>query len=222
MTLNIAHSEFPEQKGGMMICGYEWGGGDEEASETDSSINEAAICTFANKDLRYGTAAARWHYDNQIKKWFALWGRALDRENPGAFEKSIVQTNWCDTQKPRMNGDYSSLWQDAQIANFLFHIAHFRPRLLLLMGSKLIEALQAPTTLERFEAIMGKRASNYESKQKDFDGRRFKISFQDFERCKVVCFPHPSASRGLSDAYIALFADDMRGLLHDCERRFKV
>lgn len=214
MSLNIAHSEFPEQQRGLMICGYEWGGGDEESeNRNEPQIDQAATCTFADKDLRYGPAALKWPYDARIKKWFAMWGYPLDHDNPGAFEKSIIQTNWCDTQNPAMNGDYGALWAPAQVDNFLRHVRHFRPALLLLMGSRLIEALHRPSTLEQFEAISGKCTAPREAIQKPSACRRFKLSFQRFERCDVICFPHPSASRGLSDDYIALFTDEIAGRL---------
>ena len=95
MVLNIAHSEFPEQQGGLMICGYEWGGGEEEGEGvSEPQIDWSANCTFANKDLRYGPAALGWRYDNRIKKWFDMWGCPLNHDDPGEFEKSIIQTNW--------------------------------------------------------------------------------------------------------------------------------
>jgi hypothetical protein len=216
MALNIAHSEFPEQRGGLMICGYEWGGGDEEAEGGDAPrIEEAAICTFANKDLRYGPAALSWPYDRRIKKWFAIWGHPLNPDDPGDFERSIIQTNWCDSQNPRMNGDYTALWAPAQSNNFLNHVKHFAPRLILLMGSRLIDALQHPSTLEGFESIAGKRTSPPQIVQKPSTFRRFKIGFQAFERCDVICLPHPSSSHGLSDEYIALFDEEIGQRLAD-------
>lgn len=209
MELNIAHSEFPEQQRGLMICGYEWGGGDESEDAEKHPIDWEATCTFANKELRYGSSALGWDYDNRVKKWFGICGRSLDHDNPGVFEKSIIQTNWCDTQNPRMNGDYSPLWNPAQVKNFLDHVAHFSPNVILFMGSKLIEALQYPSTLEQFEAIAGKCTKPLRVLQKPSDHRQFKISFQTFERCDLICFPHPSASRGLSDSYIALFNEEV-------------
>ena len=210
MKLNIAHSEFPEQKGGLMICGYEWGGGGEEVQGSEEHpIDWAAICTFANKELRYGPKILKERYDNKLKKWFAMWGHPLSHDTPGEFEKSIVQTNWCDTQNPSMNNDYTSLWKPDQVKNFLDHVAHFSPKLILFMGSELIKALQHPSTLEQFEAMAGKCTKPLQVLQKPFDGRRFKISFQTFERCEVVCFPHPSGSKGISDHYIALYGEEM-------------
>lgn len=216
VVLNIAHSEFPEQQGGLMICGYEWGGGDEETDSDEAPrMDEDAICTFANKNLRYGPAALGWPYDKRIRKWFSMWGHPLNHDRPGEFEKSIVQTNWCNSQNSRMNGEYTALSNPAQVANFLDHVRHFSPRLILLMGSRLIDALQHPSTLERFEAIVGACTKPRHAVQRPSSFRRFKISFQSFERCDVVCLPHPSSSHGLSDDYIALLNDDMRQRLAD-------
>ena len=216
--LNIAHSEWPEQQGGLMICGYEWGG--DGAANAGSSFNDTISCTFVNKELRYGPEALDWPYDKRIRKWFSLWGRPLDHENPGPFERSLIQTNWCDTQNPRMNGAYTLLWQPEQAANFMGHVAYFRPRMVLFMGSKLIDALQAPETLEKFEGVVGKCVSPYRTVQRPFDGIRFKVGYQSFERCEVVCFPHPSASRGLSDSYIDLFSTEIRSRLNSYAARF--
>ncbi|OZA31320.1 MAG: hypothetical protein B7X92_14940 [Novosphingobium sp. 17-62-9] len=216
MTLNIAHSQFPEQQGGLFICGYEWGGGDESASSNESAaIDWDASCTFSNKHLRYGPAALKWRYDNRIKKWFRMWNLPINQENPGELDKSIVQTNWCDTQNPAMNGDYSVLREPRQVNNFLSHIAHFSPNLVLFMGSRLIETLQHPSTLSRFQDVVGTCTRPVKALQKPSEHRRFKIWFQTFERCEVVCLPHPLSSRGLSDDYIALFNEEMRERIAD-------
>lgn len=194
-----------------MICGYEWGGGDEEADGGgEPKIDETALCTFASKDVRYGAAALQWRYDRRIKKWFEMWGHPLNHDHPGDLEKSIIQTNWCDTQNPEMNGDYSRLWSPEQVDNFLHHVRYFSPTLILLMGSKLKDALQHPPTYERFQAVVGKCTEPLNTLQKPSKFTRFKISFQSFERCGVICFPHPSSSRGLSDDYIALFNEEIR------------
>jgi hypothetical protein len=52
-----------------------------------------------------------------------------------------------------------------------------------------------------------------------FTGRRFKFTFQSFEKCEVVCLPHPSSSRGLSDDYIRLFAGEMDAILEYFKRK---
>lgn len=216
-NVNIAHSEFPEQRGGLMICGYEWGYSkkdeQEDALGLDQQVNHDAGCTFANKMLCYGPRALKWRYDNTIMKWLGLWGHPLNRSDPGSFEKSIVQTNWCNTQEHSMSGDYSKLHDPEQIDNFIWHINYFRPRVVLFMGSRLIDALQAPAVRNKFEEIAGKCMKEASAKQKPFDGRRFKFVFQSFERCEVIGLPHPSSSHGISDEYIKLFSDEMGSLL---------
>lgn len=221
-NINIAHSEFPEQHGGLMICGYEWGYSKEDerndALGVEQPVNHDAGCTFANKVLCYGPRALKWRYDNIIMKWFGLWGHPLSRSEPMSFERSIVQTNWCNTQAHAMDGDYSKLSEPEQIDNFIGHIDYFKPRVILFMGSRLIDALQGPAVRERFEAITGKCTKEASAQQKKFAGRRFKFVFQSFERCEVVGLPHPSSSHGISDDYITLFNDEMGSLL----QRFKL
>lgn len=217
--LNIAHSRFNDQIGGLMICGYEWGyskkdQGD-DAKGVDNNINFDAGCTFANKDLCYGQKALGWRYDNNIIKWFGLWGHPLNREYPSAFEKSLVQTNWCDSLNPSMGGvDYfAKLTVPNQIDNFIYHVDYFRPRVIMFMGSVMIKTLQHKPVIERFESIMGPRINEPKPVLKSFTGRRFNIWLQSFNQCEVICLPHPSGSRGLSDAYIAMYKDNVGELL---------
>lgn len=223
LKINIAHTEFSHQSNGLMICGYEWGESkadrEDKANGVGSNVNLSAGCTFANKELCYGQKALDWPYDKRIIDWFGLWKHPLNKDHPGEFEKSIVQTNWCDTQAPAMDGNYTRLTTPAQVDNFIAHIEHFEPRLILFMGSKLIDALQSPNVLSRFEAIQGKRTQEPSLAQKPFPGRRFKVWFQTFERCEVVCLPHPSGSHGLSNSYISLFEGEMNELLSRYKRR---
>ena len=218
MSINVAHSEFAEQKGGLMICGYEWGESKaDQAGGAGDSIGHAidwnAVCTFANKNVRYGPRALTWAYDARIRKWFGMWGFELDTACPGSFEKSIVQTNWCDTQNHNMNGNYERLNDDDQVDNFLAHVDHFRPRMILFMGSQMIHALQRPATIARFQSQMGQITNPLTFSQKPFEGRRFRVAFQSFENCEVVCLPHPSGSHGLSDDYIDLFSSQIGALI---------
>ncbi|KAB2310686.1 hypothetical protein F8A87_08350 [Betaproteobacteria bacterium SCN2] len=220
--LNLAHTQFPQQQEGLMICGYEWG-----YSKTDQENDEAGNvqpielnsgCTFSNKGLCYGPRAYSWPYDQNIIKWFGFWGHALNRDNPGDFEKSIAQTNWCNTEGHSMGGDYTKLLIPVHVDNFIFHVDHFRPSVILLMGSKLIEKMQDGKVLGRFKQIMGNCTKDPFAVQKPFNGRRFKVWFQSFERCEVACLPHPSGSHGLNDDYIALFRDEVGGLLSRYKR----
>lgn len=220
--LNVAHSQFPQQIGGLMICGYEWGYSKADQSKDAEGIEQTmdldAGCTFANKDKCFGDRALAWPYDATIIKWFDLWGHPLNRKEPGDFEKSIIQTNWCDSEGNSMDGDYSKLSNSVHVNNFMSHISHFKPKVILFMGAKLVDALNSPAIFEQFEAICGKCVNPLKSLQKDFSGRRFRVAFQSFDACEVICLPHPSGSHGLSDSYIELFEEEMNTILSAFKR----
>lgn len=219
--LNLGNSIFERlnDRNGLMICGYEWGWSKEdEQNEQEGNIEfiPNAVCAFADKTPKMGTRAKTIRYDNAIKTWFELWGHPLDCNSLGGnFEKSIVQTNWADTLNNNMGGDYQRLLETEHVDNFIRHIDILRPKLILLMGSKLLDFLNSPHVLSRFEAVMG-LAEKPQSIQKEIqNATHFRIGFQNFERCKVACFPHPSASRGLSYEYIAQFKPEMDKLLQE-------
>ena len=144
-----------------------------------------------------------------------MWGHPLDENGlGGAFEKSLVQTNWAATQGNTIDNP-DKFTQPEHIDNFLYHIEKLRPKVILFMGSRLADFLNNQNVLPRFEQLVGKQTKPLETVQKEFDGTRFNVKFQSFEDCEVVCFPHPSASRGLSYDYIALFAPEMNRILSD-------
>jgi len=208
-----------------MICGYEWGYSKEDQFIDKSGKNpfydQGATTVFSNKSPMHGDRAFIWKYDNRIIKWFEMWGHPLSREGLGGdFEKSILQTNWCNTEGNSINEDYyHKLTHPEQVENFLFHIKTFEPRIIFFMGSKIIDILQDAKVMGRFTHIMGEPKSRAHKIQKQFEGRRFKIGFQEFGKCKIVSMPHPSSSRGLSDQYIALFTDEVAALISEFKER---
>lgn len=202
---------------GIMLCGYEWGG-DEEEQDTDEITSTQGVglenlgVIFSNKAPHYGVAAESWPYDRRIRNWFKIWGHELDRNDTGGpFEKCILQTNWCDTQARNMhNQNYSDKLLDAsQVKNFLSHVQFFKPRLILFFGSSMINFLNSEIVLGKFCEIMGPVTENINFPIKPFDGKKFKVGFQSFQNCDIVSLPHPSGSRGLSDDYIALFSPEI-------------
>lgn len=223
--LNLGNSIFPgwNEKNGLVICGYEWGNSKTDQAREASGVTEfrdfEAIATFSNKRPTHGPRALTWSYDNRVIRWFGLWGHPLKRDGLGSnFDKSIVQTNWCDTQGQSITEDYFvKLRQPDQIDNFINHVNSLEPAVLIFMGSSIIDILQTPEILVRFEAVVGASQAKPEKIQKEFSGRRFKVGFQSFEHCEVVSLPHPSSSRGLSDAYISLYRPELSGLI----QRFK-
>jgi hypothetical protein len=226
MDLNLANGLFEgfNDKDGIMLCGYEWGYSKKD-QEDDEKLNAPVLdrskndAVFSNKATFYGERANEWHYDQRIIKWFALWGHPLGKEK-GDFEKTIVQTNWCDTQGYRMEGNYwEKLLAPQQVNNFLKHVRVLQPRLILFFGSQMIQILQDVRVLEPFQDIVGKivpiGGKPFVFLEKDFQGRKFNICFQNFERCKVVGLPHPKGARGLQDAYITLFKDEIGSLIQE-------
>jgi hypothetical protein len=222
-TYNIATGIFPgfNDKQGIMLCGYEWGGSDEvsESAVLPNSVEaETVDVIFSNKAPRYGTDSERWPYDRKVRDWFRIWGHELRRDGVGGdFEKSIVQTNWCDTQAPNMtNVNYQSkLLDPAQIENFIQHLAYFEPRVLMFFGSAMGQYLNASTVKPLIQTVLGKEMTGLKYEKLPFSGRRFNVGFQTFERCHVVSLPHPSGSRGLSPDYIGLFSPVIGSILND-------
>lgn len=213
-NLNIANSIFSglNDHEGIMICGYEWGGDGDENKENDTETHvENVVCTFSNKVPQYGEEANSWKYDRILRKWFEMWGHPLNREGIGSsFDRMIVQTNWCNTQNKKIEGNYwDKLLADDQVDNFLAHVNFFKPRLILFCGSQLIRILQHPKVLPPFVSVMGAITEELNFVSKPFDGRKFKIGFQSFEHCNLIGLPHPSGTHGLNDLYIRLFTDEI-------------
>lgn len=218
---NIGNSVFPgfNDNQGLMLCGYEWGfsKSDQEFAQADEQKRSSVAHVFSNKAAEYGEIANGWKYDQRIIYWFELFGHKLSqRETGGNFEKCLLQTNWCDTQNNKMEGDYwSKLLEPSQIDNFIAHIEMFKPRLIFFFGSQILKILQSEKVLPRFMEAMGVVTEPLIFQRKPFDGRVFSIGFQGFENCKVMCFPHPSGSHGLSDDYIKLFSTEAGKLLQE-------
>lgn len=216
-NLNLGHSLFHglNDKRGLAIIGYEWGGTSEENHHPDQEhprpTSNNTQATFSYKTPLYGKQALKWPYDSRIHKWFQMWGHPLSRENlGGTFEKSIVQTNWCNDQNPRITGSiYKKLNAPENLSNFLFHIRELDPELIIFMGSAMINVLQNPSILQEFTSIMGPITQSLQKLKKEFDGRRFYVGFQSFQRCEVISLPHPSGTRGLKDEYINLFTPEI-------------
>lgn len=207
-----------------MLCGYEWGyskrdqKADQESPRSQEQQGQGDIdCIFSNKARAYGEIAKGWVYDNRIIKWFDLFGHKLNQEGLGGdFEKCILQTNWCDTEGNKIEGNYwVKLLETSQVDNFISHIEQFQPKLIFFFGSQIIKILQNNKVLPRFMKTAGVITEPLKFIQKPFNGRKFSIGFQGFENCKIVGLPHPSGTHGLSDDYIKLFALEIGKLLRE-------
>lgn len=223
-NLNLGNSIFQgfNDKNGLMICGYEYGYSkrDEQRDkyyQSDKLIDgkKDVIFTFTNKEVFLGEGFWAIRYDNRIAKWFELWGHSLDRtELGGNFEKSIMQTNISPTANKSVE-DYGKIAE-----NFDYLITHFevlQPSLVLFMGRKLTDFINRQDNYEKFIKVVGNEVGQRQMVQKEVGG--FKVFFQDFEKCRTVCFPHPSGTRGLRDNYIAQFKPEMDKLLQEYKQK---
>lgn len=206
-----------------MLCGYEWGEDShnedprENLGEQSDPIDLEIPITFSNKMPRYGQHAKLWPYDARIKRWFEIWGHPLNEESTGSdFDKCLIQTNWCDSQNHHMTGDYHErLLSPNQVENFISHLQMLEPAVIFFFGSKMLEIMQDAAVLSQVQSIFGKMASEPIFETKEFVGKKFRVGFQNFERAKFICLPHPSGSRGLSDAYIELFRPEIDLILRE-------
>ncbi len=213
---NIGNSIFPglNDRDGVMLCGYEWGFSRKDQQLAEKHAEEmvckrSQILTFAQKSSIYSSP-----YDLRIIRWFDYFGHSISRKGGvSVFDRCLLQTNWCLGADTSVRNFSKFLYPENQ-ENFLRIVDAFRPGLLLFMGSRLIHCLQRKPVIDCFEGIFGKAEASPQFPQKPFDGVRFKIGFQRFERVQVVSLPHPSGSRGLSDRYIQLFASEMRDVFN--------
>lgn len=219
--LNVGNSIFPEFNGkhGIILCGYEWGYSRhdqylEENHRDELEAKKAEVLSFYQKSKLYSSP-----YDLRIIKWFDFFGHPLGiDEGLSAFDKCILQTNWCDSQGNFVS-DYEKFLSDENSQNFLKIMDAYRPKILMLMGVKQIEYLQSPSIKNSFSEIFGREVSPVEILKKPFSGRKFKVGFQKFEGVDVIAFPHPSGSRGLADDYIKLFSENMRNIFNEYRRQ---
>lgn len=204
--LNVDTKHYNEQFSGIMICGYNWGVGlaDKERGTSESFFS----------DERYGN-----RYRNRIIEWFDLWGYRLEREpgNESFLEKSIVQTNWLPSQSASLAGNNVVESCIQNVENFALHVSHFRPKILFLMGKNLIDALNSPHCLPVIKPIFGEGSAPVHLRKVVKSGnkklRQFRVSFQRFKEIGVVCLPHPSGSRGLSNEYVASFSNEINEMV---------
>lgn len=183
MDLNVANElkKGFNDKEGIVICGYNWGVFDGlENSENESASKALKKWAFVSE--------YKYPYDEKIKKWFESWGYKLEKND---FHQCVIQTNWANTQSN--NFDPKELNEQKQIENFLYHMKALKPRVLIFMGSNLINALAKQETLKEFEKIVGEQGE-YKKTQKSGPGTNY-VYFWEFKECKVVCFPHPSGAR---------------------------
>lgn len=207
-THQVVTRDFPENiLNGIMVCGINFGySKDDERSELVSGENKSEAPSFFSDAAVNDT-----RFRNRLLFWLKNWGidLAICAGEDGPLERSFFQTNWLNSQTRSVTSDTAItcnlLVQEAD--GFLSLLSERRPKTIILVGAKLIEALNDMRLRERVEAILGARSGNAEIHRASLPNvptKQFKVLTQSFGNVRVVCLPHPQ-SRGLRDDYMASF-----------------
>ena len=211
-ALQLATHFAPETKGGLLICGLNWG---RKLSDGPSEVPVTGKSYFSDKRHEY------YPFKQRLLIWFELWGHPLEPfdGNPGTFERSISHMNWWTDQSHDTKGiDYIEKCRKHR-EHFLYHLTQITPRLILFLGQPLLDALNRPWLFEDAQQCLGQACKPivpWIHKEFDKNGkplRPFKVRYQEFEQCEVIALPHPTGSRGLSNKYIAAFRPEIGPIL---------
>lgn len=191
--------------GGVMVCGINFGfTKDEEKNEASGIVQEAEVLSFFSDQTVNNTK-----FRNRVLKWLRSWKIDLNGQpnKEGHLEKIYFQTNWIDSQTRdvKSEGAINNETLVKYSSGFLCLVEHRKPRIIVFVGSSLIQAFNDIRLRAGIEAVLGARSGNAQILDINADlykGRRFKVFFQKFGETHILCLPHPQ-TRGLSDEYIA-------------------
>lgn len=131
-------------------------------------------------------------------KWFALWNLDLVQTagQEGCFERSIVQTNWLDTQsRDALKITHFELVQAA--GGFLGLVAERAPAVIMLFGYALMDAVNDLRVRGRMTKILGSCSGDPVPR----GGPRLALYAQRYGDTQVIFMPHPRTA--VSDEHIA-------------------
>lgn len=211
----VVTADYPENLSrGIMICGYNFGFSAADAEREEQGIMAAEQPSSFFSDSQVNDTLFR----NRLVRWLNSWGPPLanDGKNVGAYERSFFQTNWLGTQTNTIADDGISIGKlVAESEGILSLIEVRKPRLIIFTGSQLIEALNDIKIREKVESILGPRPGNAQIHVSDArtTGSKFKLLEQQFPETAIVCIPHATGARGVSDEYMAGFRGIMQRLL---------
>ncbi|WP_149425825.1 hypothetical protein [Oryzomicrobium terrae] len=217
--LNVLHpvvtKDYPENKqGGVMVCGINFGYSEEDKSRDDSgsSLKVEPLSFFSDM------AVNKTRFRDRLLTWLSSWGvdLATSSGSEGGLERSFFQTNWLNTQTNSVSSDgvISNDLLVKEAGGILDLMQDRKPKLIILVGSCLIEVLNDIRIRERVELILGERSGNAIIHRVDFpamQGRKFKVFTQSFGNAKVIGLPHVQ-SRGLTNEYMARFDGVFKGV----------
>ncbi len=204
------------KNGGLLLCGLNHGRSKKDEQEDNAGIDRSD----EHKSFFSDKAVNDYDFRNNIVKWFSLWGYNLADNNAdaGAFEKSIVQTNWLQTSSNNMEGinKQKACIDDAN--SFIDTCLIIRPKLIFFFSQELLWAFNSNQLSQKIEGVFGKRKGGIECKQKNVYSngklrRRLKFCFQSYENLDIVSMPHATGAHGVADDYIEAFKPEMREII---------
>lgn len=200
------------REGGLLLCGLNHGYSKEDERQDAAGIDRSD----PKKSFFSDGEVNDYPFRNRIVSWFSLWGYELARseEKAGAFERSIVQTNWLQTCSNNMRGINTQQLCISDNESFIQTCATLKPRVIFFFGRELLWAFTSPTLSTKVEPIFGTRKGEVRWLQKDvyFNGkprRRLRFGFQQYEKLTVVALPHATGAQGVADDYIEAFKPEM-------------
>jgi len=200
------------REGGLLLCGLNHGYSKEDERQDVAGIDRSD----PRKSFFSDGEVNDYPFRNRIVSWFSLWGFELARRNEtaGAFEKSMIQTNWLQTCSNNMNGINTQQACIEDSESFIQTCETLKPELIFFFGRELFWAFASPALNEKVESIFGARVGEIRWVQKNvfFNGkprRRFRFGFQQYEKLTVVTLPHATGAQGVANDYIEAFKPEM-------------
>lgn len=198
------------RKGGLLVCGINHGWSKEDQRKDEEGLDRSDPFRSFFSDRRVENHSFR----NAVVKWFGLLGHPLqmDWRQAGAFERSIVHTNWLPTCSSSI--DYGKLEADC-IRNahaFLHTCQRLAPALVVFFSGKLMDAFNSRELRPRVEELFGAPEDKVRWIQKELPGR-FYVGVRRFERMTAISLPHATGAQGVSDEYIAGLKPDLSPLI---------
>jgi len=204
------------KNGGLLLCGLNHGYSKEDERQDNAGIDRSD----QYKSFFSDKAVNDYPFRNNIVKWFYLWGYNLsgNAADAGAFEKSIIQTNWLQTCSNNMNGVSKEQACIDDANSFIRTCSVLRPRLIFFFSQALLWAFTSNQISQEIEGIFGKKQGGIQCKQKNviYYGklrRRLKFCFQSYENLEIISLPHATGAQGVADDYIEAFKPEMREII---------
>ncbi|MDQ7968573.1 MAG: DNA translocase FtsK [Oxalicibacterium faecigallinarum] len=218
-TLPIHTALFDEnRRGSLLLCGINHG-----YSKQDEALDVSGFDrTDSHKSFFSDKEVNDYRMRNRIAAWFRLWGYPLqaEKESAGAFERSIIQTNWLQSVTNNVRDMNVRAACIAEADSFLTTCKVLKPRVIIFFSKELLWAFTSGELAEQVKDVFGEPTGgvSWIQEQVLLDGKplkAFKVGIVKYENLTVISLPHPTGAQGLSDAYIAALAPTVGAVIAD-------